>query len=80
LPFARRTRKAVAELLVKQSGLKLPVRTMSPYLKRWGFTPQKPIKKAYEQNPKKVKMLLEQAHPQIAAAAKAEGAEPSEAR
>lgn len=75
LSFALWTRKAVAELLEQRFGLKLPVRTMGLYLKRWGFTPQKPIKKAYEQNPKKVKEWLEQEYPQIAARAKAEGAE-----
>jgi hypothetical protein len=47
---------------------------MGPYLKCREFAPQTPIKKAYEQNPKKVKVLLKQEYPQIAAAAKAEGA------
>ncbi len=75
LSFARWTRKAVAELLEQQFGLKLPVRTMGLYLKRWGFIPQKPIKKAYEQSPKKMKTWLEQEYPQIAAAGKAEEAE-----
>lgn len=75
LPFALWTRKAVAELLAQRFGLKLPVRTMGLYLKRWGFTPQKPIKKAYEQNPRKVQAWLEQEYLQIAAQAKAEGAE-----
>ena len=75
LPFALWTRKAVAQLLDKRFGLKLPVRTMGLYLKRWGFTPQKPLKKAYEQRPKEVQAWLEQKYPQIAAQAKAEGAE-----
>ena len=75
LPFALWTRRAVAGLLEERFGLKLPVRTMGLYLKRWGFTPQKPLKKAYEQNPKKVKAWMEQEYPQIAAAAKSEGAE-----
>ncbi|MBK8092739.1 MAG: IS630 family transposase [Verrucomicrobiaceae bacterium] len=75
LPFALWTRKAVAQLLDNRFGLKLPVRTMGLYLKRWGFTPQKPLKKAYEQRPKEVKAWLEQKYPQIAAQAKAEGAE-----
>lgn len=75
LAFALWTRRAVAELLKQRFGLNLPVRTMGLYLKRWGFTPQKPIKKAYEQNPKKVQAWLEQEYPQIAASAKAEGAE-----
>ena len=75
LPFALWTRKAVAQLLETRYGLKLPVRTMGEYLKRWGFTPQKPIQKAYEQNPKKVKRWLKEEYPAIATQAKAEGAE-----
>jgi transposase len=75
LPFALWTRRAVAELLEQRFGIKMPVRTMGLYLKRWGFTPQKPLKKAYEQNPKKVNTWLEQEYPQIKEAAKADGAE-----
>jgi transposase len=75
LPFALWTRKAVAQLLETRFGLKLPVRTMGEYLKRWGFTPQKPIKKAYEQNSGKVKRWLKGEYPAIAAQARAEGAE-----
>lgn len=75
LPFALWTRRAVAELLEQRYGLKLPVRTMGEYLKRWGFTPQKPLRKAYEQQPKAVQEWLKSSYPAIAAAAKAEGAE-----
>ena len=53
----------------------LAVRTMGLYLKRWGFTPQKPMKKAYEQSPAAVRRWLQQDYPAIAARAKAEGAE-----
>lgn len=75
LPFALWTRAAVAQLIETRFGLKLPIRTMGEYLKRWGFTPQKPIKKAYEQNPKAVGHWLGEEYPAIAAQAKAEGAE-----
>ena len=75
LPFALWTRKAVAQLLEARYGLKLPVRTMGEYLKRWGFTPQKPIKKACEQNPKKVRRWLKEEYPALATQAKAEDAE-----
>ena len=75
LPFALWTRKAVAQLLETRFGLRLPVRTMGEYLKRWGFTPQKPIKKAYEQQPGKVKRWLREEYPALAAQAKADGAE-----
>jgi len=44
-------------------------------LKRWGFTPQKPKRKAYEQNPKLVKQWLEKEYPKIVAKAKVEQAE-----
>ena len=75
LPFALWTRAAVAQLIEKRFDLRLPIRTMGEYLKRWGFTPQKPIKKAYEQDPKAVARWLGAQYPAIAAAAKAAGAE-----
>lgn len=75
LPFALWTRRAVAQLILNRYGIKLPVRTMGEYLKRWGFTPQKPLKKAYEQKPKIVREWLADTYPLIAASAKSEGAE-----
>ena len=75
LTFALWNRQAVAQLIVREFGLKLPVRTVGDYLKRWGFTPQKPIKKAYEQRPVEVKRWLDETYPAIAARAKAEHAE-----
>jgi transposase len=51
LSFALWTRDAV-RLAIKQAyGVELPLRTITDYLKRWGFTPQRPTKRAYEQNP-----------------------------
>jgi len=73
--YALWTRQAVAELVLERFGIKLAVRTMGLYLARWGFTPQKPMKKAYEQSPAAVKKWLEEDYPAIAARAKAEGAE-----
>ena len=43
LPFALWTRKAVGQLIWRRHGLRLPVRTLGEYLKRWGFTVQKPV-------------------------------------
>ena len=48
---------------------------MGLYLGRWGFTPQKPMKKAYEQSPAAVQKWLDEEYPVIAASAKVEGAE-----
>ena len=73
--YALWTRQAVAELIGNRYGIKLPVRTMGLYLQRWGFTPQKPMKKAYEQSPAAVKKWLDEEYPVIAACAKVEGAE-----
>lgn len=75
LHFALWTRQAVAQLIQIEMGLELPIRTVGDYLKRWGFTPQKPIKKAYEQRPAEVKRWLEDTYPQIAARAKREDAQ-----
>jgi transposase len=75
MPYALWTRAAVAQLIEARLGIRLQVRTMGLYLARWGFTPQKPMKKAYEQSPAAVKKWLDEDYPGIAARAKAEGAE-----
>jgi hypothetical protein len=38
-------------------------------LKRWGFTPQRPLKKAYEQSPEAVAKWVNEEYPKIAAQA-----------
>lgn len=75
LGFALWNRQAVSQVIEDRVGIKLPIRTVGEYLKRWGFTPQKPIKKAYEQRPAEVRKWLDEEYPQIAARAKLEGAE-----
>ncbi len=75
LQFALWTRDAVCLAIKKEHGIELPLRTISDYLKRWGFTPQKPTKRAYEQNPKAVQEWLETTYPDISAKAKQEKAE-----
>ena len=45
--------------------LEIPTRTISDYLKHWGFTPQKPIKRAYDRNDEKVKQWLKETYPSI---------------
>jgi transposase len=75
MEFALWSRPAVRQLIERDCGLKLSVRAVGNYLTRWGFTPQKPIKKAYEQRPEAVKAWLEDEYPAIEARAKSEGAE-----
>lgn len=75
LTFALWTRAAVMLLVQQELGIDLPIRSMGEYLRRWGFTPQKPIKRAYEQRPEAVKQWLDEQYPAIAQRAKAEDAE-----
>jgi len=75
MDFALWNRPAVMLLIEQEFGLKLSVRAVGNYLNRWGFTPQKPIKRAYEQRPEAVQAWLNEEYPAIAMQAKAEGAE-----
>ena len=75
MEFALWNRAAVMQLIERECGIRLSVRGIGNYLKRWGFTPQKPIKKAYEQRPEAVKNWLDNEYPAIEQRAKAEGAE-----
>ena len=73
LPFALWSRAAVRELILRRFGVRLAVRTMGTYLARWGFTAQKPLRRAYEQDAAAVRRWLRRDYPAIAARAKAEG-------
>lgn len=75
MDFALWTRQAVCQLVRDRFGITVPLRTMGDYLQRWGFTPQKPIRRAYEQRPTEVRQWLDTQYPEIAARAKAENAE-----
>ena len=75
LDYVLWTRKAVMELIEQETGITMPIRTVGEYLKRWNFTPQKPAKRAYEQNPKAVKKWLDTEYPKIKSKAQKENAE-----
>lgn len=75
LAYALWTRQAVSELVEATFGVRLTVRNMGKYLRRWGFTPQRPLKKAYEQSPEAVRKWVNHEYPRIAAQARREGAE-----
>lgn len=65
MDFALWTRKAVQCLIEAKFKIKMPIRTVGDYLSRWGFTPQKPVKRAYERCDKKVRRWLEEDFPKI---------------
>ncbi len=69
------TRDAVAQLIEDRFKIKLSKWTVGRYLKRWGMSPQKPVKKAYQQQPEVVRNWLENEYPRIARKAAAEKAE-----
>ncbi len=75
LSFALWTREAVKLLIQQRFDYEMPIRTVGEYLKRWGFTPQKPAKWAREQNSPAVARWLLTEYPAIAARAKRENGE-----
>jgi transposase len=75
MPFWLWTREAVGKLIEHRFGLRLSVWTVGRYLADWGFTPQKPVKRAFERDPKAVEAWLKQEYPTIQAKAKREKAE-----
>jgi transposase len=70
LPFALWSRAAVRGVVERHCGVRLAVRTMGTYLARWGFTAQKPLRRAYEQRPAEVQHWLGQDYPAIVARAR----------
>jgi len=74
LPYALWTREAVRDIIAKRYHIKLSLWTVGRYLKRWGLTPQKPVRRAYERDPEPVQQCLDNEYPEISKPAKAEGA------
>jgi len=75
IPSALWTRQAVRELIHQRVGRRLPIRTVGEYLRRWGYTPQKPVRRAYKQDPKAVAEWLGTTYPAIERRAATEGGE-----
>lgn len=74
LSFGLWTREAVQQLILNRYGIELSRWQVGRYLKSWGYTPQKPISKAFEQKPEKVKEWLEKEYPAIKKRANKENA------
>lgn len=75
LPFALWTREAVQQLIARECGVELSVWTVGRYLRDWGFTPQKPARRALERDPLAVRRWLRTEYPAIVTLAKRENAE-----
>ena len=74
LPFALWTRRAIQALIQAQFGIEVSDRLVGKYLHRWGYTAQRPVKRALEQRPALIQTWLKDTYPKIAARARAEGA------
>jgi transposase len=75
LPFALWTREAVAELIECETGVRLSLSGVGNYLRSWGFTAQRPMRRATERREPEVRKWLSTEYPSISARAKAENAE-----
>ena len=73
-PFYLWTRASVGVLMESRFEVRLSKWTVGRYLKRWGFTPQKPLKRAYERDPIAVRKWLATDYPAIHSQAKKEKA------
>jgi transposase len=67
-------RRAVGELIHKEFGIRLAVRTVGEYLQRWGYTAKKPRRHARDQDPEEVRVWLEETYPALEKRAAQEGA------
>lgn len=74
LPFFLWSREAVQELILRKCGVAVSINTAGNYLRAWGFTVQKPVRRAYEQNTAAVQRWLAEEYPAIQRRAKTEKA------
>jgi transposase len=75
LPFYLWTREAVRRLIRQQTGTPVSLSTTGRYLRAWGFSPQKPVRRAFERNPVAVRRWLRTEYPALRTRAHREGAE-----
>lgn len=69
LPGFLWTRALVCELIELRFGVRVSEKTAGRYLRVWGFSPQKPARRAFEQNPDAVAEWLDERYPAIKARA-----------
>ncbi|MDH5669600.1 MAG: IS630 family transposase [Nitrospira sp.] len=74
LPFYLWTRAAVAALIRQIYGLRVSLVTVGRYLKAWGMSPQKPVRRAYERQDAAITRWLTQEYPALARQAQRERA------
>ena len=58
IPAPLWTRPAVQQLIRKELGIAMPVRTVGLYLHRWGYTAKRPRRHARKQDPEEIRQWL----------------------
>jgi transposase len=74
IPAPLWTRRAVQQLIQKELGIAMPVRTVGSYLQRWGYTAKRPRRHAKKQDPEEIRQWLEETYPAIEQRAEEEDA------
>ena len=74
LPFVLWTAEAVGRLIHRKFKVEISTRSVRRYLRKWGFTPQKPVRRAYERDDEAARRWVEEEYPAIMKRAKAEKA------
>lgn len=74
-PFALWTREMVRDLIEKQYGIKLSVVSIGRLLKKLGLSCQKPLMRAFQQDPVVVQQWIEEDYPKIKQLARQQKAE-----
>lgn len=64
-PFALWTRRALATLIYRQFAIRLSVNSVGRLLAQMGITPQKPLWRAYQQDPERVRKWVQEEYPAI---------------
>jgi transposase len=75
LPGFLWTRALVRDLIRRELGIEVGEDTVGRYLRSWGMSPQKPLRRAYEQSDEAVRRWLEETYPEIVKRARAQRAE-----
>jgi transposase len=73
--FGLWTRKIVSDLIERKFGVRMSVTAVGRLLAELGITPQKPLRRAYERDPKAVARWLKEDYPRIRRNAKRRGAD-----
>src|SRR3954468_14117361 len=73
LSFTLWTRQAVRALIARETGVWLSLSVVGRYLRGWGFTAQRPARRATERRDEAVREWLESNYPAIAQRAKTQG-------